>query len=809
MTIRANAFPEATRWSEGEKQAMNNFWPLLVRALPPDVIFIADPEGSIMGAGSSIGPQYVGNRTSEMRLVGALREILAGGHLGYEEVQGVLREVLPLKVKDNECSGVSESLLSAFLIGQRMNLETDRELKAYCLAFDDELGPPPVADVRSLTHYGEPYDGNTRFFRSTLFVAAVRSCYGESSLLHGAEWMPPKGGVTEEQMLKFMGANVSLTPLQAKGLLEDDEVGFAYISQREACPSLYSLIGLREHIKKRPPLATTEKVQQFVRARGREAIVAGFYHEGYEESLLMLMKRRGVHSGLVVKGEEGALSMTTRLRSANASKGLPVNYCSGFRSLSMASAFEVDGVSRESFNIEVNAKDYGFEPTDTPRTDRSVSKNIQLGLAALRGEKGPAYDRIVLNAGMVDHLLRCDGAEDISSALDRAREAIDSGRLLYIMAPKALDYESLNENVKKVQYAVRGELYLRASELQKEGKKIIFTNVGNPHALGQKPLTFPRQVVALCQAPFLLDDPNVGLLFPADAIARAKHYLSMTSGGLGAYSDSRGIPGIRKEVAEFIGRRDEYPSDPELIFLTDGASKGVMQILNTIIRGEGDGVLMDMGPPISKEIQLVSFHTVSKGYWGECGQRGGLFEMTNIPPQTVDEIYKVASISLSPNVPAQIFMALMVNPPKPGDISYEQYMRERCMYSFPQIRLPPKAIDAAKKAGKVPDVFYCLKLLEATGISTVPGSGFGQKEGAPLKPIFTNPVEKESESSDECSTATTPTSDDARIPTRLACPLAPKKRKATLKCNYSGVREFFTPPDLETVFIRHVERATN
>ncbi|OIV94499.1 hypothetical protein TanjilG_25561 [Lupinus angustifolius] len=439
------------------------------------------------------------------------------------------------------------------------------------------------------------------------------------------------------------------------------------------------------------------------------------------------------------------------------------------------------------------------------------------------------------------------------------------------MPPKPLDYESINENVKKAQYAVRGELYLRASELQKEGKKIIFTNVGNPHALGQKPLSFPRQVVALCQAPFLLDDPNVGVLFPADAIARAKHYLSLTSGGLGAYSDSRGIPGIRKEVAEFINRRDAYPSDPELIYLTDGASKGVMQILNTIIGGLRDGilvpvpqyplysatiallggslvpyyleetanwgldanelrrsvsharnnginvkamviinpgnptgqclseanlrdvlrfcyeenlvllgdevyqqniyqderpfvsakkVLMDLGSPLSKEVQLISFHTVSKGYWGECGQRGGYFEMTNIPPETVDEIYKVASIALSPNVSAQIFMGLMVNPPKPGDISFDQYFRESqgilqslrrrarimtdgfnscrnvvcnftegAMYSFPQIRLPPRAIEAAKQAGKVPDVLYCLKLLEATGISTVPGSGFGQKEG--------------------------------------------------------------------------------
>ncbi|KAK2354647.1 anthranilate phosphoribosyltransferase [Trifolium repens] len=443
MTIRANAFPEATQWSEGEMRAMKTFWPLLVRVLPPDVVFVADPEGSMMGLGSSIGPQFVGNGTSEMRLVGALREVLAGGHLGFEEVQGVLKEVLPFQVGGEKPHGASEALLAAFLIGQRMNRETDRELKAYCLAFDDEIGPPPIADVKSLTHYGEPYDGNTRFFRSTLFVAAVRSCYGESCMLHGVDWMAPKGGITEEQMLKFMGANISLSPFNAKKLLEDDEVGFAYVSQREARPSLYSLIGIREHIKKRPPLATTEKVQQYVKASGKEAIVTGFYHGGYEDSLLMLMKRRGVHSGLVVKGEEGALSMTTRLRSVSTTKGIPVNYCSGFRSLDIASMSELGGVAREGFSLEVNAKEYGFQPTDTPRTDRSVSKNIELGLAALSGEKGPAYDRIVLNAGMVDHLLGAEGAEDISAALDRAREAIDSGNAL----KRLLNYIKLSHKV--------------------------------------------------------------------------------------------------------------------------------------------------------------------------------------------------------------------------------------------------------------------------------------------------------------------------------------------------------------------------
>ncbi len=52
------------------------------------------------------------------------------------------------------------------------------------------------------------------------------------------------------------------------------------------------------------------------------------------------------------------------------------------------------------------------------------------------------------------------------------------------------------------------------------------------------------------------------------------------------------------------------------------------------------------------------------------------------------------------------------------------------MYSFPSLELPPKAIAAAKAAGKQPDTFYCLKLLEQEGISTTPGSGFGQAEGS-------------------------------------------------------------------------------
>ena len=49
------------------------------------------------------------------------------------------------------------------------------------------------------------------------------------------------------------------------------------------------------------------------------------------------------------------------------------------------------------------------------------------------------------------------------------------------------------------------------------------------------------------------------------------------------------------------------------------------------------------------------------------------------------------------------------------------------MYLFPTINLPKKAIEAAQKEERTPDEFYSMKMLDATGICVVAGSGFGQR----------------------------------------------------------------------------------
>nr|XP_033791079.1 alanine aminotransferase 2-like isoform X1 [Geotrypetes seraphini] len=446
-------------------------------------------------------------------------------------------------------------------------------------------------------------------------------------------------------------------------------------------------------------------------------------------------------------------------------------------------------------------------------------------------------------------------------------------------AEKILTLESMNQNVRKLEYAVRGPIVIRATELEKElqqGVKKSFTevikaNIGDAHAMGQKPITFLRQVTALCLFPELLNDNK----FPEDSKEKARRILQACSGqSIGAYSASQGIEVIRQDAAKFIERRDGgIPSNPDNIYLTTGASDGIVAMLKLLVAGQGKSrtgimipipqyplysaaiaeldavqvnyyldedncwaldikelrqslyearkhcnpkvlciinpgnptgqvqsrkciedvirfaaeenlflmadevyqdnvyakdcafhsfkkVLFEMGPEYSSTLELASFHSVSKGFMGECGFRGGYMEVINMDPAVKQQLTKLVSVRLCSPVPGQAMMGIVVNPPQPGDPSYKQFNSEKlevlnnlaekaqmtekifsqspgihcnpvqgAMYSFPRIEIPPKAVEEAKAQDLAPDMLFCTKLLEETGICVVPGSGFGQREG--------------------------------------------------------------------------------
>ncbi|NXW52541.1 ALAT2 aminotransferase, partial [Nyctiprogne leucopyga] len=349
--------------------------------------------------------------------------------------------------------------------------------------------------------------------------------------------------------------------------------------------------------------------------------------------------------------------------------------------------------------------------------------------------------------------------------------------------------------------------------------EVIKANIGDAHAMGQRPITFLRQVTALCLYPELVTDSSI----PEDAKERARRLLAACAGhSAGAYSASPGIELVRQDVAQFLQRRDGVTAHPGDIFLSTGASDAIMvwghlspvmsppplspphlpwagchlwvvptmghhkgtfvlevapvpapwvvprwggqvqsrQCIEDVIKfafeeklflmadevyqdniyAEGSAfhsfkkVLFEMGPPYSEVVELASFHSVSKGFMGECGFRSGFVEVVNMDPEVKEQLSKLVSVRLCPPEKKNV-LSTLAHKAQLTEKIFNQTPGIRCnpvqgaMYSFPRIDLPPRAVATAQAEGQAPDMFFCMKLLEETGICVVPGSGFGQREG--------------------------------------------------------------------------------
>lgn len=333
---------------------------------------------------------------------------------------------------------------------------------------------------------------------------------------------------------------------------------------------------------------------------------------------------------------------------------------------------------------------------------------------------------------------------------------------------------------------------------------MIRANIGDCHATGQQPITFIRQVMALCAYPELINSD----IFPQDVKERAQRLLDGCGGksvGMyhssllivhifnnylisGAYTDSAGLEVVRKDIADYIARRDDgVPASPDDIFLTTGASSGIKIVMELLLNGPGqkpagfmipipqyplysatiseynaekvgyylnedknwsldvdelerayqasletcepraiciinpgnptgqalteenmknivkwayskklfilaDEVYQDnvyaegmkfhsfkkvatqLGHPYST-MEIASFYSTSKGFMGECGARGGYFEIINLDPEVKAELKKLSSAQLCSSVLGQVCMDTVVNPPKPGEPSYELFIK--------------------------------------------------------------------------------------------------------------------------------------
>jgi anthranilate phosphoribosyltransferase len=322
---------------------------------------------------------------------------------------------------------------AVFFIGLRMKRETDDENKGILQSIK-ETTITAQANVDELVDVADPYDGHARGLPMSAFIAPVLAANGVPAVCHGLDYVGPKYGITQHNVLKAAGVKVDLTTEEAAKQIENTQFGWAYVDQAQFAPRLHDLVNFRTRIIKRQVLTTVEVLVKPIVGKNKTHLLTGYVHKAYPPIYAELARYSGYDSAMIVRGVEGGV--------------IP--------SLQQPGKLWTYHDKDEESAVELDPNTLGFEqntravplPKDIPElenqgagiikpfdTDIAAQRAAEAGLAALNGEKGAAYNSLVYAASITLHHL--GKADSLASAADMVRKTLDSGKALAHLQGKA------------------------------------------------------------------------------------------------------------------------------------------------------------------------------------------------------------------------------------------------------------------------------------------------------------------------------------------------------------------------------------
>ncbi|WP_428023712.1 glycosyl transferase [Arcobacter sp.] len=194
--------------------------------------------------------------------------------LTQEEMKDCIRQILNQEV--------SSEIIVAFLLGWRVRLETNAELKAtldVCNEFITKVNIPNSIEL------GFPYDGKTDGTYLFPLVAKYLKKFDLNIIVSGDLIQPAKNGIT----IKDIATNIKL----------DDNIH--YFDRAEFLPKLSAITDLRRILKLRSAFNTVEKLLN--PANSRFALTSA-YHKPYVEKYSEIFASN-YEKFVVVKASEG------------------------------------------------------------------------------------------------------------------------------------------------------------------------------------------------------------------------------------------------------------------------------------------------------------------------------------------------------------------------------------------------------------------------------------------------------------------------------------------------------------------------
>jgi anthranilate phosphoribosyltransferase len=291
----------------------------------------------------------------------------------------------------------TQAQISSFLTALRMKGETISEITAFAKVMREFAAriTPRVEGVLVDT-CGTGGDKIKTFNISTaaMFVAAGAGLFIAK---HGNRSVTSKAGSAD--VIEALGVRIDLPPEEVRRCIEEAGIGFMF------APRFHGAMKYATPVRREMGIRTVFNVLgPLTNPAGAQAQLMGVFDAGLTEKLAHVLKNLGSERVMVVHGLDGLDEIST---------------------LGETKISEL--VEGEIKTYTVKPEDFGIGRTNPEAiAGKNVDENVRMMLRALRGERGPRRDIVLLNAAAA--LVVGGVVENLKEGITAAAEIIDSGK---------------------------------------------------------------------------------------------------------------------------------------------------------------------------------------------------------------------------------------------------------------------------------------------------------------------------------------------------------------------------------------------
>ncbi|WP_411677454.1 bifunctional anthranilate synthase component II/anthranilate phosphoribosyltransferase [Caproicibacter sp.] len=291
----------------------------------------------------------------------------------------------------------TDSQIAAFITALRMKGETIDEITGFARIMRQKAKLVPMSPAAvDIVGTGGDLSNSFNISTTSAFVAAGA---GLRVAKHGNRSVSSKSGAAD--VLEALGVRISITPEQAAECME--RCGMTFLFAQRFHGSMRFAAGPRRETGIRTVFNILGPLSNPAHAEG---MLLGVYDEALLEPLAEVLRNLGVKSAMLVHGNDGLDEVSVSDRTA---------------------VCEI--MDEKLLRYELNPCDYGIGLTKKEEiVGGTAQENAKITLDVLSGQKGPARDIVILNAGCALYVGKL--AETIQRGVNLAEHSIDSGAAL-------------------------------------------------------------------------------------------------------------------------------------------------------------------------------------------------------------------------------------------------------------------------------------------------------------------------------------------------------------------------------------------